>query len=1003
MLTKGLDNYQGTAGNDTIIGSVDDNNAELNTMSTLDVVNGGAGVDTLKVAFNATKAAAIALPNLSNVEIIEVQATQNFTLNTSTTAGVTDLNVTKATGTAGLTGSDAQNISVAGATNTVTIDGGKNITVNDATADTDITIGGTTVNAGTITVTDTKLGTGTITIDGGTDVTVTASGVTGTGTIDIGQGGAATDLPSGAVVVNSTGAAYVAAGSPTLSDITVTGGTTISVTQVATSDASKAAADKAAGTITQGNITITAAATTTDVTVKQTAAQAVNNAADSTGGVTETVSVKFVALKANDVIELNGLTFTADVDMEAADVAKAFANLAANAAIPDDADAAAIGDADGATQGSAKYSAGTYTGSLDGWSTGAANGDTVVFTYSTVNAAPGAAALASGAGTSITTGALTLTTLTTGKAHDATPVGGVAAIVAGVVDITADAAVTTVSVDGFSAAGSKIQDATTNAALATITLANGGDMTIDSAATTLALNLTNVSGTVDVVANTTTLNATVTGTTTATLDSASATSVNISGTGRVAGTTAAGGLTAATAINTTGMTAGAAAFALTSTATSYTGGAGADEVTLINTTATTKAIDLGAGEDTLVLAAGGATTSTVTIKGGDGDDTLSLTTALAANDSLSANTAFGAKLDSFERLLINNAGATKTVDLANLGFTNYVTTTGSTDTLTLDKLATNGTVIVTANNTAGLTVNVKDADKSTTDALNLTLSKDGILAAGTVTVAEVETVNLTVTDTNTANGIATHTMTFTADKATKLDIGGNAGLTLTLGGATTKLATIDGSDMEGALSVAANGGVAMTITGGSGADNLAASVGATSKADIINGGAGNDTIVVGGNGAQLTGGAGNDLFILTDAAGNGGGAGFGGTNASNTYSTILDFGTGADLLQLRYNDDTGGTGDELVITSFAKLEANVQDAVNPQSYIEAVMNQLETAGGAGNAVWFMHGSDTYIVVDSGADALGGVFNAGEDLIVKLTGVNGANLSFNSDFGTVALV
>ena len=53
MLTKGLDNYQGTAGNDTIIGSVDDNNAELNTMSTLDVVNGGAGVDTLKVAFNA--------------------------------------------------------------------------------------------------------------------------------------------------------------------------------------------------------------------------------------------------------------------------------------------------------------------------------------------------------------------------------------------------------------------------------------------------------------------------------------------------------------------------------------------------------------------------------------------------------------------------------------------------------------------------------------------------------------------------------------------------------------------------------------------------------------------------------------------------------------------------------------------------------------------------------------------------------------------------------------
>jgi hypothetical protein len=28
---------------------------------------------------------------------------------------------------------------------------------------------------------------------------------------------------------------------------------------------------------------------------------------------------------------------------------------------------------------------------------------------------------------------------------------------------------------------------------------------------------------------------------------------------------------------------------------------------------------------------------------------------------------------------------------------------------------------------------------------------------------------------------------------------------------------------------------------------------------------------------------------------------------------------------------------------------------------------------------------------------------GEDLIIKLAGVNGDNLSFNSDFGTVALI
>jgi len=73
MLTKGLDNYQGTAGNDTIIGSVENPtvNAELNTLSALDIINGGAGTDTLKIATNL--ATAVPLANVSSVEIIEVQ------------------------------------------------------------------------------------------------------------------------------------------------------------------------------------------------------------------------------------------------------------------------------------------------------------------------------------------------------------------------------------------------------------------------------------------------------------------------------------------------------------------------------------------------------------------------------------------------------------------------------------------------------------------------------------------------------------------------------------------------------------------------------------------------------------------------------------------------------------------------------------------------------------------------------------------------------------------
>ncbi|WP_258305035.1 hypothetical protein, partial [Escherichia coli] len=82
-----------------------------------------------------------------------------------------------------------------------------------------------------------------------------------------------------------------------------------------------------------------------------------------------------------------------------------------------------------------------------------------------------------------------------------------------------------------------------------------GNFEIDSAAATLGLTLTNVNGTVDVQAGTKTLNAAVShakATETSTLVSASAETVNVTGTGNVAGNTTAG-LTAATAINTSGM------------------------------------------------------------------------------------------------------------------------------------------------------------------------------------------------------------------------------------------------------------------------------------------------------------------------------------------------------------------------------------------------------------------------------------------------------------------
>ena len=963
-----------TDGNDTIVAVLD--TAAKTTLNSLDTVNGGKGSNsmTLNVVGDYNDAGLPAGATVTNVQTINVRASGTLgdsagDFNVSTVAGLNTLNVTQVSNLFGKAATTTD-INVSGAAGTIMLDGGKNIVVTDATADKAITIGAATVNAGTITVTDTQMGGADIAIDGGTDVTVTVSGSNNTAnSITVGSATAAT----GAVTVKATGAAYDVAGNTTLSNINVTGGKTISVTQVATSDAAKAASDLSAQKMVEGNITIVAAATTTDITVKQDAPVTAKNAANTTGGATTSDSVKFKDLAVGKTVILGGLTLTATVAMSATEVAAAFANLASDAAKPTDVTATT---ATGDTQSAAAVAKATYSGSINGWTTGAANGDTVVFTNTTPNAVK-AAVSDTGDGA-----ATTITSVATGKANDATAAGGVMGVDAGVVDITGGAALKVVSVDGYAAgAGANKVQGATNTALATVTLANGGNMTISSAAATLALSATNVNGTIDIAAGTTTLNATVNGTGTAVLASASAKAVNIvAGSGTVSdGGTA---LAAATAINTTGFT-GSASFKIDGTVTTYTGGTGVDTVTLAAGAALSKAIDLGDGNDTLVLAADTAST-TATLSGGNGIDTLSMDTTRAAALDNAPVTSF---YSGFERLLISDA-STATLDLANLGFTNYVTTTGSGGLLTLNNLASTGTVVMTANHTTGLTVGVTDAATGKADELNVVMTKDGILAGGTLTAANVETVKLTATDSVTTNGVGTHTLTLKADSATSLTIDGNAGLTLTLDAATTKLATIDGHGMTtGALAASANGAVVMTITGGSGADVLTASQGATSKADIINGGNGNDTLVAGDNGAHLTGGAGNDIFLLTSSSPTQGNL------EANTYSYIEDFKAG-DVLQLQFYDAVGtATAD---VTSFAKLSAVMGDTAVYSDYVAAALAQA----GAGQAVWFSIGTSSYVVVDSGANTDN--FVNTQDLVVKLVGVDLTNASWNADFATVAL-
>lgn len=964
-LTTGTDTLTGGGGDDTfnanvavVIDPATGNASNVDTLQNVDTLNGGAGKDTLNVT---TKGGTVTLPTVTSVEVVNVKSLGALTIDTTTATDVTNLNVTGAVGTVAATAAATTDISVAlvengaGSALSNTVNGGNNVTVT-------ATKQGATANPDTITV-------------GGT---VAAAGD---------------------VVVNATGSAYTAAtANSSLGAIAVTGGKTISVTQVAASDITTAAADTTNATITQGAVTVVGNANTTTVTVKQDAAVTAANATFKTGGVTETASVKFGVLKNGDVLQVAGLTLTAKADMTANEVAAAFADLVKNAAFAAPASIAA-----GDTQSGGSATKSTYTLVASGWTSAAASGDTVVFTSTTPNTNVGD--LTPALTNTSTTSVAPVVTTTQGKANDAGAAGGKMGVVAGAVSVTdASGTIKTITLDGYGASST-----TTTSVLETLTLSNSSaSITVADTAETLALNVEKLgTATGDAVVTLTaapvTLNVQSTGNNYVNLTAAATETLNISGTGvfdadatdlaalkavTVTGSAGvklnAGVANTVTSVNTTGTT-GASTVTIEGARATYAGGAGVDTVTLATDTALTKSIDLGAGDDVLSFGALAVTGSSTTLSGGEGTDTLAMT--VAAADGLD-----GAKqtfYTGFERLSLTTAystGATAddsaantlTLNLENLGFTTFVSTAGTgngadatQDILALDKLASNGTVVLTANGL--ITANVTDAATGTSDVVNLVLSSTGNLAAGAFTAANVETINISTVDTEVA-ALPTKnvdSLTLTADKATTVNVSGGQDLTLTLTGS-TKVATIDGSTMTGGLTVTSlNTTSATTIKGGSGNDVLTAATGTT--ADVLLGGVGNDVLVANAGLSTLTGGEGADVFRVAVASLN-----------VNSYATITDFAKG-DLLQLAG------------VTSFTAAKVTLGDTAVFQDYANAAINTLATNGSG----WFQFEGNTYVVADKGTD--GTTFTNSEDFIVKLAGlVDFSTASFNNTYGTTAL-
>jgi len=437
--------------------------------------------------------------------------------------------------------------------------------------------------------------------------------------------------------------------------------------------------------------------------------------------------------------------------------------------------------------------------------------------------------------------------------------------------------------------------------------------------TTLALNADSLTttGAVTVDADITTLNLGATGTA-STMNSLSAAGVktmNVSGDAKV--TLTSHTLTALETVTVTNTGGAAMSGTVLGNTVLFTGGAGADAISV---GATTKANTMGDGNDTVIYGGAAGTGGSVNAGGGTDIVSMTFTEANAADGSAVFNTAF----TNFETLNLEDtlSGALDIDGLNNA--TTAVLVLGSNGG-TLNNIDSGSTVHIKANNAGTLAVNVDGSLATSTDSITLKLDKAGILTGNTVTIANTETINIDGSDTAAAGAAAAiNTMTLTAAAATSIVVTGNNGLNLTATGSTAvtdfDASAVVGNSTTASANVAATtdtaanlavtytslnatANAAVSIKGGAGNDTLTGSAGAV-NVDTISGGAGDDTIA-GGSGADVLDGGANsatgvDTFTVAEVTG---ATGHGLANLAGMAINL----SAADVLQSTIAAAAGGT------------------------------------------------------------------------------------------------
>lgn len=439
----------------------------------------------------------------------------------------------------------------------------------------------------------------------------------------------------------------------------------------------------------------------------------------------------------------------------------------------------------------------------------------------------------------------------------------------------------------------------------------------------------------------------------------------------------------------------------------YVGSASSGVDTISVATGYTKAITTGAGND--VVTYGGPAGTGGSIDAGDGTaDTIVMTAAQAVTASTDA--VFNSKVKGFEVLSLATAGGAATIDLLGINAANYVKTAGAATALeTINSFANNGTFEQTASANGGSYVlGVTGALFNADDTFNIKFTSTSTVAAGSITVQGIETLNIIQPDASTASTgstAVTNTVTLVDAAAKSIVVTGNNGLTITNDAGNTAITKFDASgvvpngaaDTTTLLAVTfvsnnATTTAAVSITGGSGADTLTGNA----AVDTINGGAGTavDTITGGAGQDVLTGGGGADVFrynLRADAVG----------AAGVNVDKITDFVAGTDKINLTQG---GGAGVLLLgvtiatasTPAVATMAAPVADATTVNSisdvytalaaYTGITASAANSSATVAQVYTFANGTaaGTYVVIN---DSTAG-FQAANDIVINLTGLTG---------------